>query len=333
MQIHLRNWMRSEVNIVNSVGDRRSQSYPVTCKGSADMIPVSAKRDLPIHFYSSGLVSNSVLDRRQLLRKRSRARLITTRRHLHIQSFMRPNMIVAVAPVVKSTLHALKVGEHSLGQHFSFQTAMKALVLSLRLRMIRAAMRNRDAETQQPNRQRRELMQEAAAPRRPIVHQHALGQSITPKDSRQLLLHSRSLLIATGLETKCVTRMIIQHRQRMTLLMSSKAKVSLKIHLPEPVRSLVFKSSIRTHSLFRRMRHQLMTQQDRVYCAFGQPSFSGLFQTRLDLACTPSVFVANRQHFFFDVRRAASRRMLRSPRTIGQTRDPLFSIPSPPLVT
>ena len=72
-------------------------------------------------------------------------------------------MIVAVPPVVKSTLHALKVGEHSLGQHFSFQTAMKALVLALRLRMIRAAMRDSDAKTQQPNRQGSELMQEAAA--------------------------------------------------------------------------------------------------------------------------------------------------------------------------
>ena len=142
MQVHLRYWMRSKVNIVNSVGDRRSQSYSVTCKGSTDMIPVSAKSDLPIHFYFSNLVPSSVLDRRQLLGKRSRARLITTCRHLHIQSFMWPHMIVAVAPVVKSTLHALTVGEHSLGQHLSFQTAMKTFVLALRLRMIRAAMQD-----------------------------------------------------------------------------------------------------------------------------------------------------------------------------------------------
>ena len=76
-------------------------------------------------------------------------------------------MIVAVAPLVKSVLHVPEVGEHSLGQHFNFQTAMKAFLLALRLRVIRAAVRYEDAEPQKPNRQRGERVLESVAPRKP----------------------------------------------------------------------------------------------------------------------------------------------------------------------
>src|SRR5512134_1777761 len=122
------------------------------------MKPMSAKSDVPIAFHFTHLVRGPVLDRRQLLGKRSRTRSVAAGGHLHVQSLMGPHMIVAMAPLVKSALHVLKVGKHSLGQHFKFQTAMKAFVLALRLRMVRTAMADANTEMQQPNRQRREPM-------------------------------------------------------------------------------------------------------------------------------------------------------------------------------
>ena len=194
-------------------------------------------------------------------------------------------------------------------------------------------MRDGDTETQQPNRQRRELMQEAAAPRRTVVHQHSLGQTVPPKNSRQLVLDGRGPFIPTCLKTKGVTRMIIQHGERMTALMIAQKKMPLKIHLPELVRSLVFESSIRTYRLFRRMAYAVMTQQDRVHGAFSQRFIANSLQTRLDLTCSPTVLIPNCQHLFFDRRLTASRRMLRSARKIGQACGSLFSISLSSFVT
>jgi hypothetical protein len=53
---------------------------------------------------------------------------------------------------------------------------MKAFVLTLRLRMVRTAVADANTEMQQPNRQRREPMQEAISPRRRCLHPSALAQ-------------------------------------------------------------------------------------------------------------------------------------------------------------
>src|SRR5687767_2586443 len=332
-QIQSRYSMRSKVDIVNSVYSRGSQSHMVTEKGFADVKLAPTKRDLSVRLYLAQLVCRSVLDRRQLLGKRSRARLIATGRHLHVQSFMRSHVIVAVAPLLKSTLHVPKVAEHSLGQHFNFQSAMKALLFALRLRMIRAAVSDGDAEPQEPNRQWRELMLEVVTPGRTIIHQHPLWQSITPKSGRQSMLYGGGLLIRAGLETKRITRMIIEHSQRMTALVIAQTKVSFEVHLPELVRSLLLEPLISTDSIFRCIRHATMAQKNRVHSALSQRPIASSLQTRLDLACPPAVPIADRQHLFFDYRLAARRRMLRSARKIRQAGDAFFSIPPPPFVT
>src|SRR5687768_3056601 len=105
MQIDLCYSMRSEVYIVNSVGTCGSHSYPITAESPPHVKPAAVKIDLPILFYLTDLFCRPVLDRRQLFGERSRTRLIATGRHLHVQSLMRPDMIVAVAPLVKSVLH------------------------------------------------------------------------------------------------------------------------------------------------------------------------------------------------------------------------------------
>src|SRR5262245_8065508 len=111
MQIDLSNSMGSEVHIVNSVLRRRPQGDPISAKAFTDPEHVSEKPDLAVILYFADLVRGIVLDRRQLLRERPEARLETAGRHLHIQSFMRPDVIIAVAPLVKSILHALEIGK------------------------------------------------------------------------------------------------------------------------------------------------------------------------------------------------------------------------------
>ena len=102
MQINLRDSMRSEVHIINSVSTRRSQCYRVTAKGFADAKLAITKRDLPVGLHFPHLVHSTVLQRRQLLRKRARTWLVASCRHRHVQSFMRPYVIVTVAPFVKT---------------------------------------------------------------------------------------------------------------------------------------------------------------------------------------------------------------------------------------
>ena len=82
--------MCSEVNIVNSVVSRGSQSYGVAAKGFADPKLASMELNLAALLYFAHVVYGVVLDRRQLLWKTSRARLKATGRHLHVQRFMRP---------------------------------------------------------------------------------------------------------------------------------------------------------------------------------------------------------------------------------------------------
>src|SRR5437016_3747638 len=137
--------------------------------------------------------------------------------------------------------------ENSLGQHLDFQTAMKAFVFALRLRMIRPAVTDRDTQLQQPNRQRRVLVRQIVTPRRAVVHQHPLGQAIAAKSGRQLLLHRGGPLVAARLQAERITRMVVEHGQRMTALLIAQMKVALEIHLPELVRSLLLESLVRPY--------------------------------------------------------------------------------------
>src|SRR5256885_12634617 len=138
MQINLRYWMRSKVQIVNSIGRGRPERNRVTAERFADAKFAMAKRDLAVNLHFAHLVGGGVLQRRQLLGKTARTRLIATRRHFHRQSFMRSHVIVAVAPLIEPRLHASEISKDSMGQHFDFQAAMKAFVFALRLWMIRS---------------------------------------------------------------------------------------------------------------------------------------------------------------------------------------------------
>ena len=134
--------MSSKIDFEKPVLNRWSQGHRIAAKRFADAQLAIAKKDLAIDLHFAHLVDRSVLQRRQLFRKRSLADLISTRRHVHVQSFMRSHVIVAVAPFIKTSLHRFKVAKDPLGQYFNFQTAMKAFVFALGLRMIRPTVAN-----------------------------------------------------------------------------------------------------------------------------------------------------------------------------------------------
>src|SRR2546425_6108584 len=150
--------MRSKINFVNSILNRRSQGYRIATKRFADAKLVVAERDLTVALHLTHVVNSSILQGPQLFGERPVAKLISTSRHRHPQGFMRPHVIVAVAPLIKTNLHAIRVGKDSLGQDFNFQAAMKAFVFALSLRMIRSTVTDGNAQAQQPNRQWRVLV-------------------------------------------------------------------------------------------------------------------------------------------------------------------------------
>src|SRR5438105_11423795 len=325
--------MRSKIRFLNSNLSRGPKLHWRAAKRPADVKLAIAERDLAIDLHFTHLVGGPVFQRRQLLRKRSRARLIAARRHGHRQSFVRPDVIVAVAPLIKTNLHALEVGKDSLGQDFNFQAAMKAFVFALSLRMIRPTVTNGNAQAQKPNCQRRVLVLAIASPGRTIVHQHPLRQAIKAKSGGKLRLYGAGLLIAASLQAQRIARVIVEHGQRMTGLLTTQKIVTFKIHLPKLVRSLLFESLISATHLIRRVADALMAQQDRMHRAPGHWSLPSSLDAGLDLARAPAVLIANREHLLLNGRLASSRRMLWSARAIHQAAIATLSISLQPFVT
>src|SRR6266704_734119 len=332
MQINLRNSMGSEVHFVNTVHARGTQCHRVTAKGFADAKLAVAEINLPIDLHLPHLICGSVFQRRQLRWKRSLTWLIATRRHGHRQRFMRTHVIVTVSPLIKAQLHPLKVSEDSLRQDLNFQGPVKAFVFALSLRMIRSTVTDLNPQQQQPNRQRRVLMLAVTTPGCPIVHQHPLRQTIAAKSNHQLLLHGPGLFIAAGLQTQRVKRMIVQHSERMTALLVAQLIVTLKVHLPQLVRSLLFKSLTRAAPWLSRASQPLMPPQNLMDCALGQRALPIALEARLDLARPPNILIAHRQHLLLQRWWAKSRRVVRTPRLIGQPLNAILSVSSPPFV-
>src|SRR5688572_7274284 len=113
---------------------------------------------------------------------------------------MRALEVVGIAPAIESALQGIEIKE-GLAQDFSFERAVEALLLAQRLRMVRARMRHPHSEAYQPSHQWRVGMIGAIAPRRTVIHRHALGQPVTPESGGQACLHSRPALIGAGLQT------------------------------------------------------------------------------------------------------------------------------------
>src|SRR5882762_3804509 len=325
--------MRGEIDFVNSIRHGGPQGHRIAAKRFADAKLAMAKGDAAVNLNFTHLVDRAVLQRRQLFRKRSLADLISTRRHVHVQSFMRSHMIIAVAPFIKTNLHRFKVAKDPLGQYFNFQTAMKTFVFALGLRMIRPTVANANTQEQEPNRQRRVSMLEVVSPRRPVIHQHALGQAITAKSGRKLLFYGPGLLVAARLKAQRVTRMIIEHGQRMTTLAVAQSKVAFEIHLPQLIWPFMLKPLVAAGHAVRLPSHPPVSLQDRMRGTPGQRRLFIPLQAPFDLPRTPAILVSNRQHLLLYRWIGPAWRMPRPPRSISQSRGSAFLVSLQPFVS
>src|SRR5438128_9099484 len=120
--------MTSEMDVVDSILSSRLHGHRITAECFAHLKLAVAKRDFAVRLHLANLIDGAIFQRRQLLRERSVAHLITTRRHGHAQSFMRSLVIVTMTPLIKTALHTCKVAKASVGQQLEFQSPMKALV-------------------------------------------------------------------------------------------------------------------------------------------------------------------------------------------------------------
>src|SRR6266852_784253 len=276
--------MTSEMDVIDSIFSSRSHRHRMPAECSAHLKLAVAKRDFAVRLYLANLIDGAIFERRQLLRERSVAHLITTRRHGHAQSFMGSLVIVTMSPRIKTVLHAFKVAKGAVGQQLDFQSPMKALVLALGLRMIRPTVTDGNSQPQQPNRQRRMLVLTIASPGRAVVHQHPLRQPITAKSGSQSLFYRGGLLIVAGLQAQRIARTIVEHSQWMTALAVAQLKVAFEIHLPQLIRSLLFKPLIGTRYWFRRCRHSSMTTQNRMHRTLSHRTLACGFQSPFNLA-------------------------------------------------
>ena len=79
--------------------------------------------------------------------------------------FVRAFVVVAITPAVKLLLHLCQVTKAMPVNDFRLETAMKTLLLAVGLRVVRPAMTEPDARTNQPHFQRSQPALPAVAPR------------------------------------------------------------------------------------------------------------------------------------------------------------------------
>jgi len=127
----------------------RAQGDRQAAQSLADAEGISALADPALGLYFAQFDVGRVVDGRQLFRKRDRAGPVTASGSRQVQRIVRAAQIVAIAETVEFALAVLKDGEVEVPQDLELKRAMKALVLALGLRMIRAAMTNPDAEPDQ----------------------------------------------------------------------------------------------------------------------------------------------------------------------------------------
>src|SRR5512136_2565597 len=189
----------AEVNIHHAIDVGISQGNRVSVESPADhevAVPV-ADLAVMLHFTDEG--PRTVLDGPQLFRKGAAAGAVARSRGLQLQRLVGAYQIVKGPPVVEAMLAMIQIPEGLTDQHFVLQGSMKALVLTQCLGMVWTAVAHRDAQADQPGRKAR-VERALMAPGWSVVHDHGLGQSVTPEDLAESRLHRFGLLVSAGLQ-------------------------------------------------------------------------------------------------------------------------------------
>src|SRR5207244_12036476 len=159
------------------------QTDPLAHERFADAPQTVAVADLPIVIHLPHRHVNIILRRRWIGLIRSRTAAIAMDRTLHLQCFVRTNLVVNLPPLIKLLLRVAQIPQASPTKQFGVERAMKTFLLALGLRMIRPSMTDGDAVQQEPHFQQRVTFHAiaAVAPRPAIVTENTLRLAVTLK--------------------------------------------------------------------------------------------------------------------------------------------------------
>src|SRR2546429_896688 len=333
-RIDLGNPMSTKIDLPDPIGQGGPQGHRISPKRFAEPKGPVVEGNLAVVSNRAHDGLGTIVDVGQDFRKRAGADLITTGRHRHPQSLVGALVIIDLAPQVKAGLHRGVIPVTAALQHFQLQGAMEALFLALSLRMIRATMTDANAQAQQPDGQRGIGMVRVISPRRPVIHQHALRQSIATKRFPQDPLNGLARFIPAGLQTQRIPRMIIRIRQGMATLPIAQAKVAFEVHLPQLIGGHLLKP----------LPGPMLGRCGRVYASLtpqnlvnrtrgGNACQTQGLQARLDLPGPPSwMAVPQADNLLFHLAAGPSGRLARPTAAILQTCPPFGSIPLQPPV-
>ncbi len=173
-----------------------------------------------------------------------------------------------------------------------------------------------------------------AAPGRPVVHRHPIGQPIAPKGLGQARLHGRALLVGTGVKQDIKARMVIEHRQGMAAAFIQ-SKPSFEVHLPEPIGRFVLKAP--EGRVLKRLRglNEPVAVQDGGDGAGGRYlPMAEITQPPLELPPAPGRMpLPQRHHRRFQRRVGPMGRVLRTARAIHKPPKTFFLEAPKPLIT
>src|SRR5512135_68194 len=238
--INLVNLMIAKHDVINPINLAWPQSNIFAIKRFANPEPPTMKADLALIDFSDRIVG-SIFDWRQFLDVAAGTEPITTARDLHTQRLMRPFVVVYIPPLVKPLLTVRYTQLATVLQYLCLKSSMKSFILTHRLRMVRSAMDYCNADPHQPYRQAGiTKIRICTAPGRSIVHEKPLWHSEPAKDHNELISNRLIPLITAGLDPYRVSRMIVQHCQRMATTVSNR-HMPFKVHLPKIVGRFSFK--------------------------------------------------------------------------------------------
>ena len=176
----------------------RAQGDRLAAQGLADAQRSVLETDEAVAVDLANLVAGRILDRRQNLGERPRARSVALPRRRHAERRVRPLVIVAWAPVIEGALAVGEIAEAAPADHFGLEGPMEALLLALGLGMMRPAVQHPDAEPHQPDAEAGQRLAARIAPGRTVVHQHGQRQAIAAEGFFQMAAHRLALLVPAG---------------------------------------------------------------------------------------------------------------------------------------
>ena len=149
-------------------------------------------------------------------------------------------------------------------------------------------MNDRDAEMEQPDRERGEPVRTLGrAPRRAVVAEQLPGQSVAAKQGDQVRLHGGALFVGTGGEPEQKAGVVVEHGQGMAAA-PLKREVAGEVKLPQIVGGRGFEAGLRLAQLALCRIDQPVPVQDRRDGAGGRGDRSAqVEQTAAQLAPAP----------------------------------------------